>query len=267
MERKLAGFLGAFSFGLGAAQLAFPDRVNRLIGVRDTARNRLIQRAVGAQELSAAGGIVSMSPPTPFLLARVGGDALHLGILSRALGKRRNDDDRLRATIGAVAGITLIDVAAAILYARAAPTDPYADQGEAGTKVQQVDPEPLGDVATTPGNPSITIRASRQDLERRIKDFAIEEHGEVRYATAPGDRGTEIHVDVTKSRNPLKKVAGEDPEQKVRDELRRLKQIVEVGEVTVSEAAPEGPSAKRQLKQRPAQHLDEKELAKIGGER
>ena len=265
-ERKLASLLGVFSFGLGAAQIAFPDRVNRLIGVKDNKRNRLLQRAVGAQELSAAGGIFAMSPPTPFLFARVGGDALHLGLLAKALGNRRNDDDRLRATIGAVAGITVLDALASGLYARSAPTDPYPRQHEQGGKLQDVakdGQEPLG--ATTPGNPAITIRAARDEIQKRLADFEIEEHGTVTFAAAPGDRGTEVHVDVTKSRNPLKKVAGADPEQKVRDELRRLKQMVEVGEITVSEAAPEGPSAKRQLRQRPAQHLDDKELAKVGG--
>ena len=48
-------------------------------------------------------------------------------------------------------------------------------------------------------------------------------------------------------------------------ELRRVKQLVEVGEIVRSDGAPEGSKAKRQLFQRPAQPLNDKELAKAGG--
>ena len=268
-ERRLAQLLGLFSTGLGISQIAVPERVNHLIGVRDTPTTRAIQRAVGVQELSAAGGIYSMSPPTPFLFARLAGDGLHLALLARAMKDRRSDRDRLRATIASVAGITLLDAVASALYARSAPTDPYARQQQNGDGTRIQTPSALGDEpleASAPGNPSITINATEDEIRRRLGDFEIERHGEVTFATAPGDRGTEVHVDVTKSRNPLKKVVGEDPEQKVRDSLRRLKQVIEVGEVTVSDAAPEGISAKRQLKQRPAQPLQQKELAKVGRE-
>ncbi len=50
---------------------------------------------------------------------------------------------------------------------------------------------------------------------------------------------------------------GEDPEQNVKDDLRRFKQVVETGEVVRSDASPAGLSAKQQLKQRPAQPEDE----------
>src|SRR5204862_7236639 len=108
-ERRLAKFLGIFSFGLGVAQLADPERLNHLIGVKDTPKARAIQRAVGVQELTAAQGIFAFSPPTPVLWTRVAGDALHLGLLAKALDNRRNDRGRLRAAIGSVAGIAAID--------------------------------------------------------------------------------------------------------------------------------------------------------------
>jgi hypothetical protein len=265
-DRKLARFLGLFSLGLGVTQLLFPDRVNRLIGVRDNPRTNAIERAVGAQELSAAAGIFAMSPPTPFLVSRLAGDVVHLQMLARALRNRRNDRDRLRAAIGSVAAITIVDAIASARSVRSYPTDPYPRQHEGPSHRQNGSKEePMH--ATVPGNPAITIAASPDEIRTRMKDFEIEEHGEVTLTPAPGGRGTEVHVDVTKSRNPLKKVVGDDPEQKVRDNLRRLKQVIEVGEVTRSDATPEGVNAKRQLKQRPAKPLDEKELATIGGNR
>src|SRR3954454_24605310 len=95
-ERRLAKFLGIFSFGLGVAQLAIPDRINRLIGLKDTPKTRAIQRAVGVQELTAAQGIFSFSPPTPVLWTRVAGDLVHLGLLTQAHQNPRNDESKVR---------------------------------------------------------------------------------------------------------------------------------------------------------------------------
>src|SRR3954453_13924550 len=108
-ERRISKFLGAFSLGLGVAQLAVPDRVNDVIGVKDTPKTRTIQRLVGAQELSAGQGIFSFSPPTPILWSRVAGDIAHLGLLSKAYGNGRNDKTRLRNTIIWTVAIGAVD--------------------------------------------------------------------------------------------------------------------------------------------------------------
>ena len=50
----------------------------------------------------------------------------------------------------------------------------------------------------------------------------------------------------------MAKLLGEEPNQQLRDDLRRFKQVVELGEVVRSEGSPEGPSTRRQLAQRPA---------------
>src|SRR5689334_12457809 len=108
-ERRASKFLGAFSLGLGVAQIAVPERVNEL---------------VGAQELSAGQGIFSFSPPTPILWSRVAGDVLHLGLLAKALDNRRNDRTKLRNTIAAVAGIGLVDALVAARYQSRWPKEP-----------------------------------------------------------------------------------------------------------------------------------------------
>src|SRR3954453_16982019 len=127
-ERKLAKGLGIFSFGLGIAQLAAPDRVNKLIGVKDTPKTRAIQRAVGVQELSAAQGIFAFSPPTPVLWSRVAGDVVHLGLLVKALGNGRNDSSKLKNAIGAVAGIAMADLAVSARYQSTWPKEPTKGQ-------------------------------------------------------------------------------------------------------------------------------------------
>jgi hypothetical protein len=108
---------------------------------------------------------------------------------------------------------------------------------------------------------TITVLRPREELERLWR-----EHEPLEGATfkdAPGDRGTEIQVDV-ESGGVLKKLTGDDPRAKAMDALRRFKAFVETGEVPRSDATPEGELAERKLKQRPAQPLDESELEKAG---
>ena len=87
---------------------------------------------------------------------------------------------------------------------------------------------------------------------------------------APGDRGTEIHVELQsgppagKLGEAVQKLAGSEPLAKLKDDLRRFKQRVETGVIARSEAVPEGELAKRKLKQRPAQPLAESETEKAG---
>jgi hypothetical protein len=92
----------------------------------------------------------------------------------------------------------------------------------------------------------------------------------VRFVDAPGDRGTEIHVDLEgatkggKLGDVVQKVTGAAPLAKIKDDLRRFKQSVETGEIPRSDGVPEGEKAERKLKQRPAQPLADHELEKAG---
>ncbi len=118
---------------------------------------------------------------------------------------------------------------------------------------------------------AITVRRPQEELERRWQELKgredviahLEDDSAIRFVPAPGDRGTEIHVDLETSQPGgvvgarLKKAFGEDPEQNVKDDLRRFKQVVETGEVVRSDGSPGGHSAKAHIKQRPAQPLDE----------
>jgi hypothetical protein len=92
----------------------------------------------------------------------------------------------------------------------------------------------------------------------------------VTFTPAPGDRGTEIHVDLEhgpsggKLGEAIAKLTGREPLAKVKDDLRRFKQHVETGEIPRSDGSPEGELAERKLKQRPAQPLSESEREKVG---
>jgi uncharacterized membrane protein len=81
---------------------------------------------------------------------------------------------------------------------------------------------------------------------RSVGDAAVESAGSVRFEEAPGDRGTEVRVKIEYM--PPGGVAGamvakifrEEPSQQINDDLRRLKQILEGGEVATTEGQPRG---------------------------
>jgi uncharacterized membrane protein len=119
---------------------------------------------------------------------------------------------------------------------------------------------------------AITVYRSREEVERlwQSADHPDELIGTVTFAGAPGDRGTEIHVELADDARPGKlgevvgKLTGSEPIANVKDDLRRFKAKVETGEVPRSDGSPEGEAAERKPKQRPAQPLDESELEKAG---
>jgi uncharacterized membrane protein len=115
---------------------------------------------------------------------------------------------------------------------------------------------------------AITVLRPREEVQRLWESSSNQPGGEVTFKDAPGDRGTEIHVDLEDSPSglgaALKKLRGGDEHAKAMDGLRRFKQRVETGVIAVSEGSPEGELAERKFKQRPAQPLDESELEKAG---
>jgi uncharacterized membrane protein len=96
----------------------------------------------------------------------------------------------------------------------------------------------------------------------------VANEGAVEFVPAPGNRGTEVHVDISykmpagKLGEAVARYFGEDPHQQLDDDLRRLKQLLETGEVIRSEGAPGGKRARKEFPQHPAQPLTDDEFAK-----
>lgn len=123
---------------------------------------------------------------------------------------------------------------------------------------------------------AITIDRPREEVERLWRSaehrpaYIDDSDAAVSFKDAPGDRGTEIHVDLEgttsggKLGEVVQKLVGSAPLPKVKDDLRRFKQRVETGEVPRSDGSPEGEQAERKLKQRPAQPLSDSEREKVG---
>jgi uncharacterized membrane protein len=93
---------------------------------------------------------------------------------------------------------------------------------------------------------------------RSLEGAQVYNAGSVRFEPRPGGRGTILRVDM-EYRPPAGVVGAafamlfsSAPEQQVYDDLRRLKQVIETGEVLRSDGSPEGTG---QIKQRPAQPM------------
>jgi uncharacterized membrane protein len=297
-EGEITRFLGWFSLGLGVPQTLAPGRVNRLIGVRDDSSSRLWQRVVGARELAAAAGIFSRPRPAGWLWARVAGDIKDLALLGAAWRNKEQSAGRLATATASVAGITAVDAFTATRMSRL-PKDVTKDPAfrvKASTTVMRspeelfsfwrdftnlprfmahldaVETRPDGHShwrATGPGGMKVNWDAeivSERPGEliawRTLEGAEVAHSGIVGFVPAPGDRGTEVHVDLEyappagRAGSIVAKLFGEEPELQVRDDLRRFKQVMETGEVVRSEGTPEGTLARRLVAQRPAQPVE-----------
>jgi uncharacterized membrane protein len=233
---KLETGLGWYSLGLGLIQMLAPDAHNRLIGInrpgrKSSRRHRATTRAIALQEISAGAGILTSRRPAGWLWARLGGDAVHLGLLVRAIRGRR-DAARRRTVLaaGCVVGTGVIDTLAAL---------------RSTAVVQESRMHSVA--AVTINRPMPRVEAAWEALE--IPNPV----GVVVFSQAPGGRGTEVRVVYDESdASLLDKLKGEDPKRVVEDRLRRFKSLCEAGIVVRSDALPEGIDAAAQRHQRPA---------------
>ncbi len=102
---------------------------------------------------------------------------------------------------------------------------------------------------------------------RSAEGADVRNNGVVRFAPAPGGRGTELHVTLRYTvpggalGRAIARYFGEEPHQQLDDDLRRFKQVLETGEVVRSEGAPGGKLARHEFPQHAAQPLTPNELA------
>jgi uncharacterized membrane protein len=279
---RLARGLGWFSLGLGLTQLAAPRGVARMIGLRGDDGDRKAMIAIGMREIASGLGILTQERPTPGVWSRVGGDVMDLALLGRALSSDRINRNRAAAATVAVAGITVLDVLAGQRLATEAdggtgqPTQLGVHVRQQVTvgrspeeiyrfwrnfenlprfmahleSVQVIDDARSHWVATAPAGARVEWDAEIVEDRpnelirwRSLPAADVANEGSVRFVSAPGDQGTEIHVEL-RYQPPggrlgaiAAKLFGEEPGQQVKGDLRRLKQVLETGEVVHSDAS------------------------------
>jgi uncharacterized membrane protein len=93
---------------------------------------------------------------------------------------------------------------------------------------------------------------------RSLEGSEVQNSGSVRFERAPGGRGTVVHVEIDYSPPGgavgalVAKLFGEEPDGQLQTDLRRFKQVIETGEVVISDGTLLGEGYSEQ---RPAQPL------------
>lgn len=273
-----AAALGWFSVGLGVAELVAPRALGRLIGAPTHARARRTMRWFGLREVASGLLILSQKNPAPWLWGRVAGDLIDLATLGNASRSRGANSARLLAATAATVGVTLLDTMASLETSREASEDEL-EQGVTITKSLTIR-KPVEEVyaffrdfrnharfmshvsavevtgsrsrwhVRGPGGVEVSWESEltgerpQEALSwRALPNAPVPNDGSVTFFKAPGDRGTEIHVQLRyepplgTAGLTLARLFRGVPGVKLENDLRRLKQILETGEVVHSAAS------------------------------
>jgi hypothetical protein len=241
----LAQFLGWFSIGLGAAQVCAPRTMSRIVGADADGTAPRVMRLMGVRELTQGVAILARPRPTTWMWSRVAGDGLDLALLGLVAVQNR----RLRTAfaIANVLAVTVPDIYESRFLSRKEGAPQSAMLIRKGVTIDR----PRQDVEQAWN--------SNDELRQKIDDAGAH----VVFAEAPGDRGTELVVEFEYDPPAgdlgaaAQKLLGRDLATQLSDDLRRLKQQIETGEVVRSEGAPDGHLLADHLKQRAAQPLEE----------
>jgi len=278
-EKTIAGGLGWFSVGLGLMELLAPRTLERFLGIR---HHGLLLRIMGLREIASGVGILTGSRPSSWLWARVGGDVIDIA----SLGMAFNSDTAKPANIGlacaAVAGVTVLDLRCAQELSRnddsalstriievrksiqinCSPAEVYkfwrdfSNLPKFMSNVESV--ETLSEKRSHwcvigPTGKRLEWDAEITDEQenrliawRSLEGAQIENHGSVRFETAPGRRGTYVKVHLQYSPPGgifgarVARLFGREPRQQIHEDLHHLKQIMETGEIITTKGQPAG---------------------------
>ena len=284
--KKLAKGLGWFSVGLGLAELLAPRAIAKISGVSNTHTGLI--RLYGARELASGIAIFAQEKPTEAVWARVAGDALDLVSLGIAGTSPNAKLGRVAFATANVLAVTALDVICAMqlsngsqgIHAKGTcvvnrtPDEVYSfwrDFQNLSRFMRHLESvEDLGDGRshwTVKGPAGTTVEWDATIIAdvpgevitwRSLENSDVDNAGAVRFERAAGGRGTIVKVNL--QYQPvggvigagIAKLFGEEPEQQLDDDLRRFKQVLEVGEVVVSDATMLGSGYFEQRPGRPA---------------
>jgi uncharacterized membrane protein len=273
---RLASALGWLSLGLGAAELMAPRTVARWIGVDSGRRSHVVVRAMGAREVASGVGLLARPRPVRWAWARLAGDVMDLILLRAALARRGRRRMRVGAAAATVLGIAALDALCVQRITRADGATARSRRVSRSITINRPPEEVyrfwrdlenlprvarhLESVTVTSerrshwrarGPAGTTIEWDAEIVEDRPNEMIawrsvdradVDNAGTVRFRPAPGGRGTEVTVELQYAppggamSAAVAKLFREEPGQQVQDDLRALKQVLETGEVLVSDA-------------------------------
>jgi uncharacterized membrane protein len=256
-SQKLTKGLGVFSLGLGLTELAAPRALSRLIGIEPSTTRSAIIRALGAREVAHGVGIFA-KPRS--IWTRLIGDVIDVAFVGAAFADECNARSRLIPTIGALLGVGALDALAAIKTLRSNLGEPLSVATTINRSPDEVyarwhDFERLPDfmryldsvtvldsrrshwiakspLGTLEWDAEITEDVPGRSLAWRSVTKSLPMRGRVTFTPASQDRGTEVLLEMQVP--PLAKLFTR-PE--LTGDLRRFKQLVETGQITISDAS------------------------------
>lgn len=283
--KRLANCLGWFSIGLGLAELLAPRAIANITGVPK--RHTGLIRLYGLREIASGVTIFAQEKPAEGVWSRVAGDALDLASLGAAFTSPDAKRGRLAFAAANVLAVTAVDVICAkqlssnghggihakgTVIVNCSPEEAYSFwrnfENLPRFMRHLISVEDLGDgrsrwKAKGPAGMEVQWEAmivaedpGKVITWRSLENSDVDNAGAVRFEAAPGGRGTIVKVNL--EYNPIggvlaataAKLWGEEPEQQMDDDLRRFKQVIEVGEVVLSDSTLFGTGY---MDQRPAQ--------------
>lgn len=266
----LATGLGIFSLALGAAEVVMPRLLQRAIGIEPTAASSVVTRVMGTREIVAGVGVL-MQPHRPLpLWARVAGDAVGLALLGLAATRKHTNGLRLAAAVAAVGGITALDILASVktqkqfdtanrpvifsVTINKPPQEVYAffrdfrrlpEFMDYLAEVREIDETRSHWVAKLPIGHVAWYAEITEDRPGELiawqssSDSTIQTRGRVTFAKTPGRNMTEVRVEMQlgiKHFGPSAALAKYFSKPQIKGDLRRLKMVMETGEVLKSDA-------------------------------
>lgn len=262
--------LGWFGVTAGLAELAVPKTLANIAGLDSRGSAPALVRAMGVRELASGVAVLARAAhPAPGWV-RIIGDALDLGLLGFALSSRGSKKHRLAIAIGAIAGIAALDVVAARRSARLRHKAPVIatvtinsppkmvyeffrklDQlprfMDYLTSVEPIDERRSRWTAKLPTGKTVSWEA--EILEDRpgevvswqsVAGSTVKTRGRITFTRAPGRDMTEVRIEMyldVLGSSPITGLARLFAKYQVKGDLRRLKQVIETGEVLFSDAS------------------------------
>ncbi len=262
--------LGWLGVTLGVTELAIPRLLASAIGVDPDGAAPVVLRAMGVRELASSAAVLAR-PDLPMpRWARVIGDAIDLSLLGLALATPGTGKRRLAAALGMVAGVTALDVLAArrrghvrrplpviaAVTINKSPMEVY----EFCRRLEQL-PQFMNYLASVEQHANRrstwtarlpiggTVRWEAELVEdrpgevlswRSLEGSPIQIRGRVTVTRAPGRDMTEVRIEMqlgVLGRGPSVALARLFARPQVKGDMRRLKQVLETGEVLRSDAS------------------------------
>src|SRR5579885_87664 len=268
---RLARGLAWFSLGLGLAELLAPRAIAKISGTEG--KHTGLIRLYGLREIASGIGIFAQGErPTEAVWSRVVGDALDIATLAVAAASPKTSKGRLAFATADVLAETALNVLCAQqlsanetggtevkknIIINATPEEIFNywhDFERLPTFMKHLESvRTTGErrshwVAKAPAGTTVEWDAeitedSPNELiaGRSVEGANVDNAVTVRFEEAPGGRGTIVHVDLEYSApggvvgSMVAKLFGEEPAQQINDDLRRLKQVIEVGEIVLSD--------------------------------